>query len=263
MVTAMIFNVLAGALVRANINPVSVSSMRYYEQEIIGSGLPYQTLSDTALDVATGYVTSEAWQTRLAGWGDGYAGMLEDTILQGVAQRQNPRVIARAIRQYTEGMPTHASDNLMRTLQLTAYREAEVAQVMANPGLIVKKYRIATLDNTTCLTCVALHGKEMEVNERVDDHYNGRCSAVYQIEGQDPPAIQSGDEWFASLSPERQAQQASFRRSPGKFNAYQDGVPLSAFVGEHQDPVFGHQVIEQSMTRALGTDQYYMRNQGA
>ena len=74
---------------------------------------------------------------------------------------------------------------------------------------------------------------------------------------------QSGEDWFNSLSPERQAQQASFLKSPAKLRAYRDGVPLSEFVGEHTDSVFGHQFVEKSLVGAIGDDAkvYYNRNQ--
>ena len=74
--------------------------------------------------------------------------------------------------------------------------------------------------------------------------------------------FQTGPEWFAGLSPERQAQQASFLRSPGKLNAYRDGTPLADFVGHHEDPVFGWQVIEQSLKQSVADPElYYVRNQ--
>lgn len=264
VVTAGIFAVLAGSLARAGRNPVSPQAMRYYEQEIVGGGLPYRTLTDDALSAVTGYVRSDAWIQRMSQWGDGYAGMVEESILNGIQQGWNPVRTARELRRYCENMPTYASENMMRTLQLTAYRDAEVEQIKANSRYVVKKYRIAALDDRTCISCVALHGTELAIDERVDDHFNGRCSSVLQVEGQPSPITQTGEEWFNSLSPDRQQQQASFVKSPGKWRAFQDGTPLSAFVGEHHDPVFGRQAVELSMTRALGADraaEYYERNQ--
>jgi hypothetical protein len=74
---------------------------------------------------------------------------------------------------------------------------------------------------------------------------------------------QTGEEWFAGLSPERQAQQASFLKSPAKLKAYKDGVPLSEFVGDHEDSVFGHQVIEKSLVNTVGKpEKYYVGSEG-
>jgi len=61
---------------------------------------------------------------------------------------------------------------------------------------------------------------------------------------------QSGEEWFASLPESRQKAQMSFMKSPGKWKAYKDGTPLSGFIGEHVDDVFGRQIIETSLKNA-------------
>ena len=126
-----------------------------------------------------------------------------------------------------------------------------------------------------CLSCIALHGTQLAPGERVDDHYRGRCTEFYQVPGgpEYPDQMQSdstpghrnfvkfqtGEEWFANLPPERQARQASFLKSPAKLRAYKDGTPLSAFVGDHVDNVFGNQKIEKSLLGTLGSDasKYY------
>jgi len=76
--------------------------------------------------------------------------------------------------------------------------------------------------------------------------------------------LQKGEDWFNSLSPERQAEQRSFAQSPAKFRAFQAGTPLSQFVGDHQDDLFGNMPIELSLKQAIGTESakdYYARNQ--
>ena len=74
--------------------------------------------------------------------------------------------------------------------------------------------------------------------------------------------FQTGEEWFAGLSPQRQAAQQSFIRTPGKLNAYNDGVQLREFVGEHDDDIFGMQVVEQSLKQSVSDyEQYYQANQ--
>jgi hypothetical protein len=145
-----------------------------------------------------------------------------------------------------------------------------------NGEFIRGKVRIAKLDERTCLSCVALHGTVLQKGQRIDDHYRGRCTEFYQVYGgPDFPAtmqadgtpgkrrfvpFQSGETWFNSLPENRQKRQVSFTNSPAKWKAYQDGNPLSAFVGEHQDDIFGRQVVESSLVRALGDNasRYYV-----
>jgi len=146
-----------------------------------------------------------------------------------------------------------------------------------NGNFITGKIRIATLDQRTCLSCIALHGTPVPLGEAVEDHYRGRCTEFYQVPGGDQfPAqmqvdstpgnrhfqkFQTGEEWFASLSPERQALQRSFLNSPAKLKAYLDGAKLSDFVGDHVDPVFGNQKVELSLLKILGSNasQYYAK----
>lgn len=102
------------------------------------------------------------------------------------------------------------------------------------------------------------------------------CSDYYVLPGGGPPEFmqadsrpgqrnfvkfQTGADWFNSLPEERQKQQASFINTPAKWNAFKKGTPLSEFIGDHTDDVFGAQKIELSLKAALGddADQYYTR----
>jgi hypothetical protein len=212
-------------------------------------------------------------------WGTGYAALTRNTILTAIAEGAGPMVVAQRLRQLATNIPVSASDNLMRTLQLTSYREASLAMEELNGKYIIKKIRIATLDPRTCLTCIALHGTDLEPGQRVDDHYRGRCTEYYVVPGGKPfpdlmqadstpgnrrfVPFQNGTDWFNSLPPARQKLQASFVGTPGKWNAFQAGTPLSAFVAEHVDTVFGRQVVENSLVGVFGdgAEQYYVRNQ--
>jgi hypothetical protein len=276
-VTAKVFLTLSQEYARRGGNPVSPQALGYYKATIKEVGQPW--IVPDALDFATGYVDSPAWINRLNGWGSGYAELTRDTILTGVKSGWGPRFTAAQMRHYAQNLPAWAAENLTRTLQVTAYRDAGVAMESMNGRYVLGKVRIARLDIKTCLSCVALHGTELEPGQRVDDHYRGRCSEFYRVPGgPDFPTymqadsqpgqrqfvpFQKGSDWFASLPPSRQCQQASFVKVPAKWNAYQAGTPLEAFVGEHQDDVFGRQVIEQSLIGALGEKarEYYMVNQ--
>lgn len=240
---------------------------------------PLPTASPETLAAATAFVDSPAWIERMENWGTGYAELTRNTILNGIAEGAGPSAIASRLRQLATNIPFSAADNLMRTLQLTAYREASLAMEALNGRYIIKKIRIATLDQRTCLACIALHGSDLEPGQRVDDHYRGRCTEYYVVPGGRPfpdlmqsdstpgnrnfVPFQSGMDWFNSLSPERQRLQASFVHSPGNWNAFQAGTPLSAWVGEHTDTVFGRQIVQNSLIGIFGdgAEQYYVRNQ--
>jgi hypothetical protein len=235
--------------------------------------LPLPEASPETLEAATNFVESKAWIARMEKWGVGYAALTHDTIIAEIARGAGPLAVSAKLRELATNIPAHAADNLMRTLQLTSYREASLEMEKVNGRYIIKKIRIAALDMRTCLTCIALHGTELEPGERVDDHYRGRCTEYYVVPGGDPfPSVmqsdsspgernfvpwQNGTDWFNSLPEERQKQQASFMSVPGKWSAFKAGTPLSAFVAEHHDSVFGRQVVENSLIGA-GLERFYV-----
>jgi hypothetical protein len=275
-VTSKVFTSLAGVMVEQGIDPVSERALGSYVSILAGRNIKW--LAPTGVDFARGFVDSAAWISKMEGWGAGYAGLTRDVILDGISKGWSPLKVAQEMRKHAENIPTHAADNLMRTLQLTSYREASAAMELVNGAYLRGKVRIATLDERTCISCISLHGTPLKVGERVDDHYRGRCSEFYQtIGGPDFPdtmqadskpgqrnfvPFQTGEEWFNSLSPERQAMQRSFMNNPAKLKAFNSGIPLSDFVGDHIDPVFGHQTVELSLIKAIGDDanKFYTRN---
>jgi len=277
-VTAKVFLTLSHSIMAGGGNPISPQAMKFYTTQLATRGVDWTNIS--TLDQIISFVDSPAWVAKMEGWGAGYANLTRDIILSEVKKGSGPIALARKLRGIVEHMPVYASESLTRTLQLTAFRQASLEMELVNGKYIQSKIRIARLDDKTCLACIALHGTPLKKGERVDDHYRGRCTEYYVVPGADPyPTMmqadstpgnrvyvpfETGEEWFAHLPESRQMAQASFSRSPGKFRAYQNGTNLSEFIGEHDDPVFGKQVVELSMKGALGdnAEQYYMRNVG-
>jgi hypothetical protein len=204
----------------------------------------------TSLEFVEKYVTSQAWIDRMEGWGKGYAELIGNTLKQGVSEGWSPIRIAREMRKYAENLPISASENITRTLQLTAYRDASAQMELLNGRYIEKKIRVAALDERTCPACIALHGTEIPLGASVEDHYNGRCDAILiPVGGSMPDTMQTfgepgernfvpfatGPEWFAGLPEDKQRQMLG----PGRFELYQNGTPLSEFWHTHTDSVFG------------------------
>ena len=234
------------------------------------SGVAWNGVDVAVADKVKGYVTSDAWKERMNNWGPGYAAKTETVIRQGIDSGWSPKRVAQEMRLHAEGIPISAAENLTRTLQLTAYRDASAMNALQNNEFIDYKVRVATMDDRTCLSCIGLHGTIMKLNEVVRDHYRGRCSEWYKVAGgPDFPdfmqsdskpgqrnfvPFQNGQEWFDGLPPERQAMQNSFKRSPAKYKAFKDGVPLSKFTVTHVDSVFGEQLTEGSLIKVVGSD---------
>jgi hypothetical protein len=198
------------------------------------------------------YSNSETWRSTLRrDLNETIIDAVQQTAIRGIVSGQNPLATARKIRALSESLPAHRANTTMRTLQLTAYRDATVIHQNANRALISRVIRIATLDQRTCLACIAQHGDVLYTSDnpdapipRVNDHHNGRCTSIIEVRGR-TLNIQSGEAWFASLPESRQRQQASFLSTPGKYEAYQNGeATLRDFVQPYTSPTFGEMVRE-------------------
>lgn len=278
-VSSKVFATIATEIITAGKDPIAPAAATQFRELLYAKGIAWNIPDLTYFtdQAAISFIDTAEWITKMQKWGVGYADLTRQTIIDGISNGWNPYEIARVMRIHAINIPGSAADNLMRTLQMTAYREASLAMEQINGKFIQKKIRIAMLDNRTCLTCIALHGTELKPGQRIDDHYRGRCSEYYVTVGGELPAImqadstpgnrkfvpfQTGEQWFNSLPLERQRQQMSFLKSPGKWNAFQSGTPLSSFIGEYNDSVFGRQVVENSLVGIFGKDasKYYAVN---
>jgi hypothetical protein len=253
-VMATIALTLNNNILPANVAPFSKQAQNIYEGLLARYGIDWRTVDPTKVQAILNYVESEAWLTKMSKWGDGMAERINTAILQGVQKGRTPIGLAGYIRKLIEGMPAYAAENLTRTLQLTALRDIETALATDNQDYIQYKVRRAAKDSRTCFACILLDGTRLQPWERIDDHHNGRCFATYiMTNGQGDTSKQTGLDWFNSLSPERQAQQASFKNNYAKYKAWQEGrISLSDLVGEHNDSVFGHMFHERSLKDVLG-----------
>jgi hypothetical protein len=253
-VAAKLFTAVTTMLIARGSNPLK--SQGAYEQAIEAGNIEFQF--PASLDFVEKYVTSQAWIDRMEGWGEGYAELIGNTLKKGVSEGWSPIRIAREMRRYAENLPISASENITRTLQLHAYRDASAAMEQINGRYIERKVRIAALDERTCPACIALHGTEIPLGASVEDHYNGRCDAILiPLGGSLPESMQSfskpgernfipwqnGEDWFAS-QPESVQRQIL---GPGKFELYKDGTPLSEFWHTHTDSVFGDMPVVSSI----------------
>ena len=255
-ITAKIFGALSGQ--RLN-DPVSLAALASYQSQLKRLGVNWTA---DASEIARRYTQTPSWVARMEGWGAGYADLARNAILQGVQNGWGPREIANVMRQHVTNIPQWAATNTTRTLQLTSYRDAVLALEIENRQFLLYKYRIEQLDNKTCAACIALHGTRMKIGERIEGHYNCRATEAYALPGREQPEFmvangqlvpfQSGEDWFAGQSAQRQAQQNFMTNTPAMLNAYRAGVPLSQFVGHHVDDVFGNQIVQRSLIDALG-----------
>ena len=264
--TARMFYGTSQDMINAGIDPVDAASMSYFMDVIKNTGVPFS--APAAQDLVTLYTQSAAFIEKMAKWGDGYASIVNDSVISGISNGWGALKIARHIRDLFQSVPLNAAYNLTRTLQLQSYRDASARMEQINGAFIEKKIRIAALDGRTCPTCIALHGTEVPLGKPIKDHYSGRCDAIYIPAGGEMPEFmqykvapgqrefipwQTGEDWFAGLS---EGQQRGYL-GPGKFELYNTGeIKLSDIVGEYDDPVFGEMPIVKPLWALEGYDSY-------
>lgn len=210
-------------------------------------GIRWNVPDPEAVARFVGYVESDGWAAQMRAYPAQVLRVVENQAVAGFAQGWGPGRTAAAIRQSTETMPLHVANNLMRTLQLESYRGASSAQQVANADILTGQIRIAALDERTCLACVALHGTEVPLGEKIVDHHSGRCTSILKVRGREYN-VQSGPEWWAGLPRDQQLRMAG----PGKFEALQSGrANLRDFVTPYEDMVFGGMLREASLSGVL------------
>lgn len=225
-------------------------------------GVRWNTPDPQAVARLIGYARSDPWRATLSKYGPDILDIVQNQAIRGIALGWSPLRTAREIRRITENLPAHQANNLMRTLQLTSYRDATTLHQNANRAIAQQVVRIAARDARTCLSCIAQHGDVIWDSERdggdvpvprVDDHHSGRCTSVVIVKGFSR-TVQSGADWWDSLTPERQAQQVSLARSPGKLEALSNGsITLRDFIHPYTDDTFGPMLREASLMDALAS----------
>lgn len=182
-------------------------------------------------------------------------------LVSGLALGQNPRDVARRIRDALNGNRKRA-ELIARTEMLRSYREATRASYRANSDVVKGWVWHCARDERTCAMCWAMHGTEHTLEEHLDDHPRGRCAMVPLTKTwaelgfvgvpETQPEIETGESLFARLSEEQQ------RETLGNagYEAYKAGmVKLADFVGRKSDPRWGTTRYARSLKEILGAEE--------
>lgn len=161
------------------------------------------------LERATQQITARHYHLEAAAT-DAMKRELARTVPLGV----NPNVAAQRMVKAVQGQfngGVHRARVIARTEQLDAYRAAAEAMHAENSGLLHGWRWIANLTETTCRSCVAMHGSLHHLDEPGPlDHQQGRCARVpvaktwaelgYHKAPEPPEAVHPGDgeRWLAT-----------------------------------------------------------------
>lgn len=162
---------------------------------------------------------------------DAYNGLL-DALINGLAGGKSSYQIAREMANGM-GMGLDRSMLIARTETQRAFRTGSTQQYR-DSGVVTGFRRLVKKDGA-CVACLMLDGETFQSEDELDDHPNGRCTAVPIVRGVDPPTWELGQDWFAGLG---EAQQRGIL-GDARYELYAAGTPLDAFAGKHQDATWG------------------------
>lgn len=134
--------------------------------------------------------------------------------------------------------------NIARTEQLDAYRAGGQAFQRANRDIMAGWQWVSVLAETTCASCIAMHGTMHDIDEPgPEDHPQGRCfrrpvTKTWEELGfpgvDSPPSlVPDAEEWFKGLSPESQEKILGGKA----YEAWREGkFPRSEWAKRVQNP---------------------------
>ena len=212
--------------------------------------LPTSAIEDLVGSTASGSPLREL----LDALGPAAAARIRDALIQGMALGRNPAAIARAVRGALGGNLARAL-RICRTEILRSYREASLRSYQANDNVVDGWLWNCACTERSCAMCWAMHGTLHTLDERLDDHPNGRCSMLPHV--RDIPGL--GAQWqpepgtaqFARLTSEQQ--DAILGQAAGA--AYRAGaIKLEDVVGRTFDPDWGPMRRIRSLSEMVGPD---------
>lgn len=165
-----------------------------------------------------------------------FMGAIVDAMVLG----KNPRVVAD-IANRKMGIGLTDALRQSRTGQIWSWREATRANYAANPRIVTGWIWSASLDERTCMSCLANHGKEFPLSATLNDHHNGRCVMIPQVPGAErlgirPVELPDAEQWFNSQDREAQIKQMG----KGKLEAYENGqFRFGQLTKDYSDEVYG------------------------
>lgn len=207
----------------------------------------WNTPDPEAVNALIGYLRSDAWADELGQYPARVLDAVANQAVRGMVEGWGALRTAREVRRIASSLSVASANNLMRTAQMTSFRDAAAIHQQANADILAHQIRYAALDDRTCLCCIALHGTILPAGERIDDHHQGRCIGIAVARGSSR-SVQTGEAWFAALDEEQ-------ARGIAGDSAYEllhsRRASLRDFVQSYNDPVWGEMVREASVRGIL------------
>lgn len=195
-----------------------------------------------AVEAAVGFASNGSpLQTLFVGLGN--ADAIVNDLAYNLAAGINPRVAARMMRT-RYAVPLQRALRINRTEMLRSYRAASMDTYRANAPLLDGWIWLSAADSRTCPACFAMHGTFHPLDKDLNDHVQGRCTAVPSVKGR-RPTIPTGEQEFARMTPAQQVKVLG----PTAWEAWSAGqVTIDQFAGIHKSDVWGDSIRRKTLT---------------
>lgn len=175
---------------------------------------------------------SPLWVLLAKAYGEDIVEGLIQSLITGIATGESVKSIVAGMVD-TFGMGLDRALLVARTETQRAYRMGAVEQYRQS-GVVSGFMRLVKKDGA-CLACLLLDGEVFETADELDDHPNGRCTAVPIVRGTKPPEWEKGKDWLMRQDEAKQREIMGDKR----YELWQSGTPLEAMVEKHHDATWG------------------------
>lgn len=164
-------------------------------------------------------------------YGSAVDGLL-DALVSGIASGKGVKDIVRDMADGF-GMGLDRAILIARTETQRAYRMGSTEQYRES-GVVTGFMRLVKKEGA-CLGCLLLDGEIFDTADELDDHPNGRCTAIPIVRGVDAPEWEKGMDWLKSQPESKQREIMGNQR----YELWQSGTPLEAMTHKAHDEVWG------------------------
>lgn len=236
----------------------AVQAAERHSQESIGIAAEragviasFAKLQSGAVEDLIGFSESGPLRELFDGFGTDISLGFRRELVDGLLLGRNPREITRRVRkQFATGLARTL--RISRTETLRAYREATRRNYQANSDILEGWEWLAAKQARTCPMCLAMDGTFHTLDERLNDHPNGRCTTVPRVKGMPRIERESAAQWFEKQD---EATQAKVLGRAG-HEAYKGGaVKLDDFIGQKRSKIWGTTRYARSLKQILGAEE--------
>jgi SPP1 gp7 family putative phage head morphogenesis protein len=214
--------------------------------------MPQRVPTDALMNML-GYLQEDSplWK-RLNLYSVEHTARLADALTEGIAFGYNPVKVAKTFERIMGSGLTDAM-RMTRTSMLHAYRDASHAQFIANQDVVDGWTWWSTQSPTTCMACLANHGKVFPVTEQLNGHYNCMCVAIPHVKGWSEP-VSTGEDYFSTLSESQQKEMMGAET----WDAWRGGAfSFDDLAGYRHDDVYGEMTARMPLWELLGAEPPY------